>query len=417
MAGCRYENGIVLPGDFMLSLERFYQSDGILGRTPAFTFTAAKKSRKGPYGKRGLGLGGQEWYCLECVERMCENFNGPLFQNNTEGYDDRFTALFAFADRVLSDERFCEDYLGCFRPHIVYRFGLELWKAIMIRDQSRVDGTNRPWSPTSAYNEPHALYLGDDGECNTWFLNDEAKDIDYHFPSGVSVKTALREADVRGKRLSEVLSYCRELLAGNGTVAPEPEWQRAYSNGFTGTASCWRTNHENAIMAEADATLAGVRASSTRRRMGTNASRPTPITSSIHAESSASAAGSNGRQSSASASTSAGQATSTAPPALSPAAPTPLPPALPAASPAPAAPTAPSPAPTTALPAPPSVPTAPPTAPPAAQQSSKRVHGAPPLPPTTTTDADDDEISAGNAEEWARASAQVKRRKRNDRRS
>ncbi len=77
--------------------------------------------------------------------------------------------------------------------------------------------------------EPCGLFLGEDGESR--YLYEEARDIDYTFPNGVSIKTVMRAADVRGKWLREVLGFVRDLIARKGTVAPTPKHENRHHIG------------------------------------------------------------------------------------------------------------------------------------------------------------------------------------------
>jgi len=220
----------VPPGDFMLSLERAYNKYGTLARTPESLASQLTRAPKGPRGKRGLGQGGQEWFCLHCVEALCHRMSDPDGRNNQTGYDPRFQALFAMANWILADERYCNDCPGYFRPPTPYQYGLELWKAVKLVDQSRLDGVDfRLHCPKSVQVQPCDLLVGADGE--SWYLNEEARSISYTFPNGVSIETVMKAADVRGKWLREVLGFVSNLIAHNGTVAPTLVYQNQYHIG------------------------------------------------------------------------------------------------------------------------------------------------------------------------------------------
>ncbi len=177
-----------------------------------------------------LGQQGQEWFCLNCVEALFHRSNNNVRQNDVIGYDPRFQALFSIVNWILADERTCNDYPGCFSPDVPYRYGLELWKAVKLGDQSRFDGgTLMLHCPDTAQVQPCDLFLGDDGESR--YLYEEARDLDYTFPNGVSIKTVMRAADVRGKLLREVLGFARDLIARKGTVAPTPKHQNRHHIG------------------------------------------------------------------------------------------------------------------------------------------------------------------------------------------
>lgn len=237
MVGCLQVRGIVLPGDFMLSLERVYDKHGTLARTPKKSAGQLSRAPKGHRDMRGLGQEGQEWFCLQCVEALFHRMNENGGQNNTTGYDPRFQALFAIANWIIADERACNDCPGCFRLATPYRYGLELWKAVKLEDQSRLDGFNFVLHcPKSAQVQPCDLFLGEDGESR--YLNEDARDINHTFPNSVSIKTVMKAADVRGKWLREVLAFVGDLIAREGTVAPMPRRQSHHHIGGASLSDC-----------------------------------------------------------------------------------------------------------------------------------------------------------------------------------
>lgn len=97
-------------------------------------------------------------------------------------------------------------------------------------DQSRLDGVDfRLHCPESVQVQPCDLPVGRHGE--SWYLDEEARSINYTFPNGVSIKTVMKAADVRGKWLREVLGFGSNLIAHNGTVAPTLVNQNQYHIG------------------------------------------------------------------------------------------------------------------------------------------------------------------------------------------
>ena len=196
----------MLPDTFRLSLEPLSNYDprnGVLGYMPVATLRNQKRSAKGDGGTRGLGVGGEEWFCLECVESMLVGFCLPNSRIEIPWMHDSFHSVFAVANYIIADMRECIDHPGCFTMHQALQYALELWKAVKLRDEVLLNPDINYSGPTPMEKEPDKWYRGADRE--TLYVDREMAALNPKFSDGSSAK--ISTADVRDKSLSEVLEF------------------------------------------------------------------------------------------------------------------------------------------------------------------------------------------------------------------
>jgi len=203
MVDCAHPGSIITPGNFKFSLEPSSRCDlatNVLGYVPVATTDEIKRSPKGPRGQYGLGTGGVEWYCMICIQRMFDILDRQGLLSHLKGYHNGFQPLFAVAYWIEAETRTLPEYPGLFRPQSAFAYALEKWKAVKLYDQSQLHGSDCFATAPCDWDD---FTLGDDME--SIHLTQEKANLSPSFEDGNSAK--IEAADVRGKRLSEVLIY------------------------------------------------------------------------------------------------------------------------------------------------------------------------------------------------------------------
>lgn len=143
MVDCVKTDRLIPSNTFKLSLEDHRKCDpetNVLSYMPAATSNELRRSSNGSRGKRKLGFGGEEWFCIDCISLMvfCYGYSGS--HNTLPSDHERFLPLFMLANWIIAEKRTLPEFPRLFRLHNAFKYALELWKAVKMYDQVMFDG-------------------------------------------------------------------------------------------------------------------------------------------------------------------------------------------------------------------------------------------------------------------------------------
>lgn len=209
MINCPRIKSVIPNGAWFLSLELAENadpSDGRLRHQPAKPIHELDDEKKGEEGCLGLGSNGEEWFCVECIERLMEEMK-TFFP----GYDPAFLAIYAIRNWIKADERHRREHPRLLNPNLAHVFAVEKWKAVNNYDRWHLHGRPKKfklWAPNWIENRKTVRGRGLDLE--TIYLYTDRKDMKASFWNSMPAMISI--ADTRGKTLSELLRFVDRMV-------------------------------------------------------------------------------------------------------------------------------------------------------------------------------------------------------------
>ena len=120
------------PSSYRISIEKRVVTDAkyhLAPHEPIAPLTQVLRSGRGPRGQYELGKGGQEWYCVQCFERLLAIYHQREHRIHPKMTATTVHPVFEVAYYILAEERETVGRSGGLMLCSTKKHGLELWKA------------------------------------------------------------------------------------------------------------------------------------------------------------------------------------------------------------------------------------------------------------------------------------------------
>ena len=154
-ADCLFPECIMRPSSYRISIEKRVATDAKYYSAPdepIAPLSQVLRSGRGSRGLYGLGRGGQEWYCVQCFERLLAIYHQREHRIHPTMTATTVHPVSEVAYYILAEERETVGRSGKLMLCSTKQHGLKLWEA---RDQIRI---NR-WLKHEMYNINRNLIL------------------------------------------------------------------------------------------------------------------------------------------------------------------------------------------------------------------------------------------------------------------
>ena len=200
---------------FRLSVEKASKcdpADNDLGHQPIACLSTVLNSAHAPLsGKRGLGEGSEEWWCLKCVESLFEEMHRRWLLAHSDPPISAQHPLQRLANWIIADQRSIPTYIDKYKLIAPYIYALEKWKAVLLYDQYTQLARGQPFNVNApAHFGSRVAFLGIDRK--SFYVDKAMRDLRGVMERGGIAEISAQEC--RDVALSVVFQRVDAIMAG-----------------------------------------------------------------------------------------------------------------------------------------------------------------------------------------------------------